>query len=259
MIGHLSVFTRDSTRTKTLIFRKTLTFSQTSCIFGKYGHQPPHYRVRPARNVVAKPGELGISWKLKLRHAIVWSVIRRHGSCRRQESISERIYICPLLWIRNVQSWSNLHCGGFCLLLSYTRTINTSCAHTDMASHSITKEDIEHGDLTTHVESLPKGAQVTEIDNFRVVGLTPDDAEFFTNYPESKRKSVFRKVDSRLVPMLAVLYLISHIDRANIGNAKIEGMVEDLGMSGVQYNTVLSICTCPPFFVGSSCQINPVY
>ena len=128
-----------------------------------------------------------------------------------------------------------------------------------MASHSITKEDIEHGDLTTHVESLPKGAQVTEIDNFRVVGLTPDDAEFFTNYPESKRKSVFRKVDSRLVPMLAVLYLISHIDRANIGNAKIEGMVEDLGMSGVQYNTVLSICTCPPFFVGSSCQINPVY
>lgn len=42
--------------------------------------------------------------------------------------------------------------------------------------------------------------------------------------------------------MLALLYLICHIDRANIGNAKIEGMVEDLGMSGVQYNTVLSIC-----------------
>lgn len=44
--------------------------------------------------------------------------------------------------------------------------------------------------------------------------------------------------------MLALLYLICHIDRANIGNAKIEGMVEDLGMSGVQYNTVLSICEC---------------
>lgn len=49
-------------------------------------------------------------------------------------------------------------------------------------------------------------------------------------------------MDIRLVPMLAVLYLISHIDRANIGNAKIEGMVEDLKMSGIQYNTVLSIC-----------------
>ena len=42
--------------------------------------------------------------------------------------------------------------------------------------------------------------------------------------------------------MLALLYLICHIDRANIGNAKIEGMIEDLGMSSVQYNTVLSIC-----------------
>lgn len=46
--------------------------------------------------------------------------------------------------------------------------------------------------------------------------------------------------------MLALTYLIAHIDRANIGNAKIEGMVEDLGMTGVQYNTVLSICELPP-------------
>lgn len=42
--------------------------------------------------------------------------------------------------------------------------------------------------------------------------------------------------------MLAALYLICHIDRANIGNAKIEGMVEDLNMTGVQYNTILAIC-----------------
>jgi hypothetical protein len=42
--------------------------------------------------------------------------------------------------------------------------------------------------------------------------------------------------------MLAFLYLICHIDRANIGNAKIEGMVDDLNMTGVQYNIVLAIC-----------------
>ena len=34
---------------------------------------------------------------------------------------------------------------------------------------------------------------------------------------------------------------MSYIDRANIGNAKIEGMNEDLGLSGDQYNFVLSI------------------
>lgn len=54
-----------------------------------------------------------------------------------------------------------------------------------------------------------------------------------------------RKIDIRLVPMLALLYLCAHIDRANIGNAKIEGMVTDLNMSGVQYNTVLSIFFIP--------------
>ncbi|KAL4915882.1 major facilitator superfamily domain-containing protein [Aspergillus aurantiobrunneus] len=105
-------------------------------------------------------------------------------------------------------------------------------AHRD----SVGKEDIEK----THVES-----PITEIGTFRVVGLSAEDAEFYTSYPEEKRKKVFRKVDVRLVPMLALLYLCSHIDRANIGNAKIEGMVEDLGMSGVQYNTVLSIFFVP--------------
>jgi hypothetical protein len=44
--------------------------------------------------------------------------------------------------------------------------------------------------------------------------------------------------------MLCLLYLMAHIDRANIGNAKIEGMIKDLGLTGVQYNIVLSICKC---------------
>lgn len=61
------------------------------------------------------------------------------------------------------------------------------------------------------------------------------------------------QIDIRLVPMLALLYLICHIDRANIGNAKIEGMIDDLGMTGVQYNTVLSICE---YFPGTYSAIN---
>lgn len=111
-----------------------------------------------------------------------------------------------------------------------------------MTARSIGKDDVEIVDQPSHIESLPKASNVTEIGTFRVVGLTPEDAEFYTSFPEERRKKVFHKVDARLIPMLAVLYLISHIDRANIGNAKIEGMVEDLGMTGVQYNTVLSIC-----------------
>lgn len=50
--------------------------------------------------------------------------------------------------------------------------------------------------------------------------------------------------------MLAVLYLISQIDRANIGNAKIEGLTEDLRLSGIQYNIVLSIFFVPYVLLG---------
>lgn len=43
------------------------------------------------------------------------------------------------------------------------------------------------------------------------------------------------------MPFLAVLYLLGYIDRANIGNAKIEGMVSQLHMDGVQYNIAVSL------------------
>lgn len=87
------------------------------------------------------------------------------------------------------------------------------------------------------------------------IGLSDEDAEFFDTFPEDKKKAMIRKIDVRLVPVLALLYLageyhnqvwdgsmqvlihsIAHIDRANIGNAKIEGMLEDLGMEDIQYN-----------------------
>lgn len=50
-----------------------------------------------------------------------------------------------------------------------------------------------------------------------------------------------KKVDKRLIPMLASLYLVSHLDRANIGNTKIEGIDKDLGIDGIQWNIVLSL------------------
>ena len=77
------------------------------------------------------------------------------------------------------------------------------------------------------------------------VGLTQEETDFYENFPDDKRKKMIRKVDVRLVPVLALLYLMAHIDRANIGNAKIEGMVEDLNMTGIQYNIALSLFFIP--------------
>ncbi|CAJ2501270.1 Uu.00g041230.m01.CDS01 [Anthostomella pinea] len=49
------------------------------------------------------------------------------------------------------------------------------------------------------------------------------------------------QMDMRLIPMLALLYLLSFLDRGNIGNAKIEGLQEDLGMTADQYNWCLTV------------------
>ncbi|KAH7117351.1 major facilitator superfamily domain-containing protein [Dactylonectria macrodidyma] len=49
------------------------------------------------------------------------------------------------------------------------------------------------------------------------------------------------KIDFFVVPTVAFLYLFCFIDRANIGNAKIAGLEADLGMTGYDYNIVLSV------------------
>lgn len=77
-------------------------------------------------------------------------------------------------------------------------------------------------------------------------GISEEDASFYEEFGQSDRhKKMLWKIDTRLVPCLALLYLAAHIDRANIGNAKIEGLTEDLNMSGVQYNIALSIFVRP--------------
>lgn len=59
-----------------------------------------------------------------------------------------------------------------------------------------TKSSIDRNeiDLDHKVSHLEGAAEAIEIGTFRVFGLDPEDADFFTNYPEEKRKKVFRKV-----------------------------------------------------------------
>lgn len=58
------------------------------------------------------------------------------------------------------------------------------------------------------------------------------------------------QVDFRLIGVLGVLYLLSHIDRGNIGNAKIEGMDKDIGLAGNQYNIASTIFFVPYILFG---------
>lgn len=53
----------------------------------------------------------------------------------------------------------------------------------------------------------------THLQDAMKAGLTQDDAEFLYSIDKTEQKKIFNKVDWRLCPMLAVLYLISHLDR----------------------------------------------
>ena len=40
------------------------------------------------------------------------------------------------------------------------------------------------------------------------IGLTAEETDFYENYPEEARKKMIRKIDVRLVPVVALLYLM---------------------------------------------------
>ena len=99
--------------------------------------------------------------------------------------------------------------------------------------------------------------------------LTPEDADCWRRFEGKEGKKVVRKVcsitpshvltitdavllqvDFRLISVLGVLYLLSHIDRGNIGNAKIEGMDKDIGLTGNQYNIASTIFFVPYILFG---------
>ncbi|OJJ51155.1 hypothetical protein ASPZODRAFT_55979 [Penicilliopsis zonata CBS 506.65] len=57
----------------------------------------------------------------------------------------------------------------------------------------------------------------------------------------AEEKEVVKRFDRQLVPFLAFLYLLSFLDRSNIGNAKIAGLSEELPLSSSQYEWLLTI------------------
>ncbi|KAG8767274.1 hypothetical protein FRC15_005797, partial [Serendipita sp. 397] len=54
-------------------------------------------------------------------------------------------------------------------------------------------------------------------------------------------KRILRKLDWHILPLVSLLYLLSFLDRSNIGNARVAGMVTDLHLVGLQYNTAAAV------------------
>ncbi|KAF2466497.1 MFS general substrate transporter [Lindgomyces ingoldianus] len=65
------------------------------------------------------------------------------------------------------------------------------------------------------------------------------------NIDAEAEKKLLRKCDLYVLPPLFVLFLLAFLDRTNIGNARIQGLTEDLNMHGSDYNIALFVFFIP--------------
>ncbi|THZ96524.1 MFS general substrate transporter [Aureobasidium pullulans] len=82
---------------------------------------------------------------------------------------------------------------------------------------------------------MTKDEKIAAID-----AIAEDPSVTLESFAHLDINKILRKIDMRLVPMLTILYLLSFLDRGNIGNAKIEGLAEDLKLTGAEYNWCLT-------------------
>ncbi|CAG9950490.1 unnamed protein product [Clonostachys rosea f. rosea IK726] len=101
------------------------------------------------------------------------------------------------------------------------------------ASLKETKEDVFHAS-SDHVDesaSHKEGNVVVGQDN---LGMTPEEYD-------AAEKSLVRKLDLTLVPMVWLLYLFNYLDRNNIAQARLSSFEKDLGLKGNEFNVAVSI------------------
>ncbi|GAA5867460.1 hypothetical protein JCM3774_002910 [Rhodotorula dairenensis] len=67
------------------------------------------------------------------------------------------------------------------------------------------------------------------------------------SWTQDEERAIVRKMDWNIVPLVWALFMLSFLDRSNIGNANTAGMSKYLGMSDGQYQWLLTI-----FYLGYS-------
>lgn len=87
-------------------------------------------------------------------------------------------------------------------------------------------------------EKATLSVQDEEYAEYTTAGITDEN---LPSYDDKETKRILRKVDYRLLPVLTFLYVLSFLDRGNIGNAKVAGMTKELRLTDGQYNLALTV------------------
>ncbi|KAF2443434.1 MFS general substrate transporter [Karstenula rhodostoma CBS 690.94] len=97
-----------------------------------------------------------------------------------------------------------------------------------MSSDSRKSSDTKAGNPTA---TPPQQYEKVELEN----------AEAIPQVDVAMERRLLRKLDLRIIPMLCWVYLMNFMDRVNIGNARLYGLEEDLGLAGSQYQIAVGI------------------
>ncbi|KAH8091641.1 MFS general substrate transporter [Cristinia sonorae] len=109
------------------------------------------------------------------------------------------------------------------------------------------KSSSEH----TSIEKRPSSERIEEISSGAEKGRYAFDFGGDSTLPPpptltpEEEKRIWRKIDMKLMPILTLMYLASFLDRGNIGNAKLQGLTDQLHLTGNKYNIALTMFFIP--------------
>ena len=84
-------------------------------------------------------------------------------------------------------------------------------AHTHHDSSSSLHDDDKRSDTIEYSEKIVADPKLNQVNG----PLSDEERTWLANVDPKTQSKIYHKVDVRLVPMLAILYLIAHLDRAS--------------------------------------------
>lgn len=121
------------------------------------------------------------------------------------------------------------YCTSYLIVFYFPLSVLPQHSH-NMPSMNKSQDSGKDSSIRVHIPDLEK-----------TNGASNDAADISADL----ETRITRKLDRRLMPWLFGLWLLAFIDRANIGNAKIDGMIENLGLDSNKFNIALAIFYVP--------------
>ncbi|KAA1470620.1 MFS general substrate transporter [Dentipellis sp. KUC8613] len=93
-----------------------------------------------------------------------------------------------------------------------------------------------------------RAPSVKDVENAELLGEQRAEAE----------KKLVRKLDTRLMPTIIIIFIMNFVDRGAVAAARLTGMEEDLHLTDIQYNAILAVlyATYCPFQAPSNMLLN---